>query len=172
MRDKTRIKKVLKLIETIWNKYPDKRLGQLLLNAVELDFNTEDNVLIQALTEQYMSTKYKCSKCKDTGGYMYDENHGKICEVCCPHTGGWWVLREHYGKDNGKFCCLGGCGYKLAPSDVEEMYEGEKVYHLYQNGVLWGLVETKKQANDIKKRLSPENRKGMKIQFGYYIPGG
>lgn len=51
-----------------------------------------------------------CPKCNGTGSYSYDENHGKICEVCCPHDQGWWLLQEHYGNDNGKLCCLRGCG--------------------------------------------------------------
>jgi len=32
MRKKTRIKKILKIIEEKWNEYPDQRLGQLLQN--------------------------------------------------------------------------------------------------------------------------------------------
>jgi uncharacterized protein YihD (DUF1040 family) len=34
MRNKKRIKRILKLIEKLWNKYPDQRLGQLLENYV------------------------------------------------------------------------------------------------------------------------------------------
>ena len=32
MRDKERIKRILGLIEEIWNSYPDQRFGQLLIN--------------------------------------------------------------------------------------------------------------------------------------------
>ena len=32
MRDKKRIKRILKLIEEHWNKHPDLRFGQLLIN--------------------------------------------------------------------------------------------------------------------------------------------
>jgi len=32
MRDKERIKRILKLIEDYWNKNPDQRFGQLLIN--------------------------------------------------------------------------------------------------------------------------------------------
>ena len=32
MRDKKRIKRILKLIEEKWNKHPDQRFGQLLIN--------------------------------------------------------------------------------------------------------------------------------------------
>jgi hypothetical protein len=52
-----------------------------------------------------------CLKCNGTGWYKYDHNHGKPCEVCCLHDKGFWLLKEHYGNDNGKLCCLKGCGY-------------------------------------------------------------
>ena len=34
MRDKKRIKRILRKIEKLWNQYPDQRLGQLLENHV------------------------------------------------------------------------------------------------------------------------------------------
>lgn len=37
MRDKTRIKRILKLIESNWNEYPDLRFGQLLINIGIVD---------------------------------------------------------------------------------------------------------------------------------------
>jgi len=54
-----------------------------------------------------------CSLCGGKGHYMYDENHGKPCEQCCPHDQGWWNLTEHHagfveGGDNR--CCRAGCG--------------------------------------------------------------
>jgi hypothetical protein len=56
MRDKKRIKRICKLIEKIWNKYPDQRLGQLLSNYVfgrQIDiFFQEDN-----LTEENLEIK-------------------------------------------------------------------------------------------------------------------
>jgi len=50
MRDKNRIKRILKLIEDIWTKDFDQRFGQLLINLgiVADDFNTwqnEDDIL-------------------------------------------------------------------------------------------------------------------------------
>ena len=51
-----------------------------------------------------------CQKCNGTGSYMYDENHRKLCEACCPHDQGWWLLKEHYGPNNGKLACKRGCG--------------------------------------------------------------
>lgn len=52
-----------------------------------------------------------CLKCNKKGYYMYDNDHIKPCEECCNHNIGSWKLEEHYGKDNGKYCCLKGCGY-------------------------------------------------------------
>jgi hypothetical protein len=37
MRDPKRIKRILNKIEECWNKYPDFRLGQLLINATQKD---------------------------------------------------------------------------------------------------------------------------------------
>lgn len=51
-----------------------------------------------------------CPKCNGTGKYMYDHNHGTICDLCCKHDRGYWQLLEHYGEKNGKWCCRAGCG--------------------------------------------------------------
>lgn len=60
-----------------------------------------------------------CLKCRGTGQYMYDHNHGTICDVCCKHDLGYWQLQEHYGIRNGKWCCRAGCGHLLGenPND-------------------------------------------------------
>lgn len=54
MRDPKRIKRILELIEGHWSEYPDTRLCQLLIaklnqSGQELTFNTEDDVLEEAL---------------------------------------------------------------------------------------------------------------------------
>jgi hypothetical protein len=51
-----------------------------------------------------------CPKCHGTRWYAYDKNHSKPCEVCCKHDAGWWLLKEHYGENNNKWCCRVGCG--------------------------------------------------------------
>ena len=51
-----------------------------------------------------------CKKCEGKGHYNYDHNHGKICEVCCPHDEGFWLLTEHH-QNAGMMCCLRGCGF-------------------------------------------------------------
>lgn len=53
-----------------------------------------------------------CPKCNGSGTYMYDHNHGTICDLCCRHDQGWWLLVQHYGASNGKWCCRAGCGTK------------------------------------------------------------
>ena len=50
MREKARIKRILKLIEKHWNKNPDLRFGQLLINIGIADdsirvWNNEDDDL-------------------------------------------------------------------------------------------------------------------------------
>lgn len=58
MRDKERIESTLKTIESIWNKYPDLRLGQLILNVCSdpVLYYIEDDKLIQELKDYYTNT--------------------------------------------------------------------------------------------------------------------
>jgi len=55
MRDKNRIEPTLKIVKELWKKYPDLRLGQLLINAASVDgtdlFYIEDYDLLQALNK-------------------------------------------------------------------------------------------------------------------------
>jgi len=53
MRDPKRIKKVLNTIERVWNKVPDWRLGQLIVNATKQNdpFYVDDNDLIVKLDD-------------------------------------------------------------------------------------------------------------------------
>jgi hypothetical protein len=62
------------------------------------------------LTHLTLAARPDCPKCKGTGAYMYDHNHGTICDLCCEHNQGWWYLAEHYGENNGKWACRVGCG--------------------------------------------------------------
>lgn len=57
MRDKKRIKRILKLLEELWNKNPDWRFGQMLINfnIIKSDnptWNTEDLVWEDFLKQQ------------------------------------------------------------------------------------------------------------------------
>lgn len=51
-----RIDELLELIRIIWNKYPDLRLGQLILNNVSEDrlYNLEDKDLYKILKDKYI----------------------------------------------------------------------------------------------------------------------
>jgi hypothetical protein len=52
-----------------------------------------------------------CKMCNGTGFYIYDHNHGKICEGCCKHPEGFFRLGERYDAKTGMWCCRTGCGY-------------------------------------------------------------
>ncbi len=78
MRDPKRIKRILKLIEKIWTKYPDLRLGQLLQNFAGFtrkdNWNVEDDttesflkgyVDMLTMQEHFKKTgEFVCFKCK------------------------------------------------------------------------------------------------------------
>lgn len=53
MRDPERIERLLSLIQRVWEKHPDLRLGQLLIVtgafSAEDNFYVEDNVVEEAL---------------------------------------------------------------------------------------------------------------------------
>ena len=51
-----------------------------------------------------------CWRCGGRGWYSYDENHGTICEVCCPHDQGWFPCAEGQGNGLGWEACRKGCG--------------------------------------------------------------
>lgn len=71
-----------------------------------------------------------CPKCKGKGHWQYDHNHSTICAACCPHDQGRWQLLEHYGENNGKWCCKRGCGTtwdeELEMTDLLKLTEREK----------------------------------------------
>jgi len=65
MRDSKRIPKILKLIEKIWNKYPDLRLTQLILNAREFEgdpYYMEDGDLERNLKARYLKKAFDTTK--------------------------------------------------------------------------------------------------------------
>ena len=53
MRDPKRISEILKRLEVVWKKYPDLRLGQLLIDVLHVRnnflFYIEDNKLIEEI---------------------------------------------------------------------------------------------------------------------------
>lgn len=60
-----------------------------------------------------------CLKCHGTGWYRYDWEHHQVCPDCCKHSKGWWKLGENHGKqNNGKWCCLNGCGKTYSDEEL------------------------------------------------------
>ena len=59
-----------------------------------------------------------CPQCQGKGTYMYDHNHGTICDLCCQHGKGWWQLTGLWGKNNGKWCCKSGCGKMITEEEL------------------------------------------------------
>lgn len=59
MRDPRRIPKILQKLERIWEKYPDLRLGQLILNSVQgpVLYYVEDEELIKILKETHLKNR-------------------------------------------------------------------------------------------------------------------
>ena len=59
MRDPKRIDVILQEISTIWHKYPDMRLGQLIGNVLEGPnlYYVEDDSLVKALKDMYECAK-------------------------------------------------------------------------------------------------------------------
>lgn len=57
MRDINRIDLILDRLKTLWKKYPDLRLGQLILNVLQdpVLYYVEDEELIEALEKAYES---------------------------------------------------------------------------------------------------------------------
>ena len=57
MRDPKRIEKYLKILEQIWEQYPDLRFTQLILNVFgnnPADYYIEDEDSIQLLIDAYL----------------------------------------------------------------------------------------------------------------------
>lgn len=60
------------------------------------------------------NAKLDCPKCHGTGQWRYDDTHYTVCNLCCKHNMGYWQLkRGYYGKNDGKWCCMAGCGQIL-----------------------------------------------------------
>lgn len=61
MRSVDRIPNILARLCKVWEKYPDLRLGQLLLNCFSdpLLYYIEDDKLIEAIESYYLTITYK-----------------------------------------------------------------------------------------------------------------
>ena len=72
MRDPKRIDVILQEISTIWHKYPDMRLGQLIGNVLEGPslYYVEDDSLVKALKDVYEGAKEAVKF--DDDAYIFD----------------------------------------------------------------------------------------------------
>lgn len=63
MRDPDRIPVILGQIEQLWERYPDLRLGQLILNIFRDDFyHVEDEELVRRLYDGYDDLEIRLSQ--------------------------------------------------------------------------------------------------------------
>ena len=55
MRNPDRIDRVLNTLSKVWKKYPDLRLGQLIINVIPEDriYYTEDDILEAEINKRY-----------------------------------------------------------------------------------------------------------------------
>ena len=52
MRKLSRIKKILRMLEKLWNEYPDMRLGQLLENFIFVKGERGDNTSVMLFYQE------------------------------------------------------------------------------------------------------------------------
>lgn len=71
--------------------------------------------------ENIRGVNMNCEKCKGKGYYYYDEIHGKICELCCPHDAGWDRLSRYFGQKNEMEICKRGCGTERSTPENEAL---------------------------------------------------
>ena len=83
MRDPKRIDVILQEISTIWHKYPDMRLGQLIGNVLEGPslYYVEDDSLVKALKDVYEGAKEPVEF--DDEAYIFDLIK-KLCSIFIP----------------------------------------------------------------------------------------
>jgi hypothetical protein len=105
-----------KIVETRNNFYA--LLGPELVPPADDTANPMAYVLDQCLRKRTndacasaaMNAEPDCSKCGGKGVYQLDSRHLAICDSCCKHNQGWWLLEGAYGADNGRWACKAGCG--------------------------------------------------------------
>lgn len=75
MRDPNRIGEVLAALGELWQKYPDMRLGQLILNTIEDPrlYYIEDEDLIKHMNEFYDSMQNGVALLKKLRSCLNDE---------------------------------------------------------------------------------------------------
>lgn len=82
MRDPNRINDMITIVEDYWTRYPDLRLGQLLLNCVpeskDLYYVEDENLLV--LMDSYYNKQKNI--CKHDGSRKLVNNSKFVCTKC------------------------------------------------------------------------------------------
>jgi hypothetical protein len=65
---------------------------------------------VDAYSNAAINADPDCPKCRGTGTFVHDERQTRVCDACCKHNVGWWMLEGYYGANNGKWACKAGCG--------------------------------------------------------------
>lgn len=83
---------------------------------------SEQSSVTDAYASAAMTADPDCSGCHGTGAYERAGGHFAVCDMCCKHFQGWWLLEGAYGADNGRWACKAGCGTIVdtaPPKDLE-----------------------------------------------------
>jgi hypothetical protein len=90
------------------------------MNAKNFLYGPRQERLTNQTSPEEKIARMPCSRCNDTGWYMYDNHHSTVCPDCCKCDQGWWLLTVHHGADPGKltWCCKAGCGRKLSDEEL------------------------------------------------------
>jgi len=109
MRDPKRIREIVKLLEKVWKKFPEFRLGQLLENVATAEgqsghciFYTEDDAWVKFLQEYAPSGKLSKVTLRKLG--KVTQAVGRLIKL---------EARRERGKRNPKRRTFLGSGYKF-----------------------------------------------------------
>jgi len=107
-----------------------------------------------------------CPKCHGIGFYIHDHNHSTICDLCCDHDKGWWYLKKYYGKNNGKMCCLSGCGKTITWKQLTKMGESHRLYFVRpeENSPSFQVYYTRKYARGAARDM--RKMYGAQVEVG------
>lgn len=68
-----------------------------------------------------MTADPHCPECHGTGTYERAGGNLAVCDICCSHCQGWWLLEGSYGADNGRWACKAGCGTIIDTAPPREL---------------------------------------------------
>lgn len=68
------------------------------------------SLVTDAYVSAAMTADQDCPACRGAGVYSRGGGGLAVCDICCKHVQGWWLLEGAYGADNGRWACKAGCG--------------------------------------------------------------